>query len=241
MAIFVDKNTRILVQGITGREGQFHTRQCVEYGSNVVAGVTPGKGGQELDTIPVYNSVKEAKEDSGANCSLIFVPPPFAADAIMEASAAGIELIVAITEGIPANDMLKVKKYIDPARTVIIDAPPGTSCPVIESIKESDFCILVTEPTPFGLNDLMLAVEVLRKLAIPFGVVVNRSDLGDEKTDQYCQKEGIKILMRIPFDRKIAESYSRGETIVEAISEYKEKFQEMYKELSSTLITNNKL
>jgi len=124
-----------------------------------------------------------------------------------------------------------VKKHINPERITIIDAPPGTSCPVIESIKESDFCVLVTEPTPFGLNDLKLAVEVLRKLKTPFGVVINRSDLGDEKTDQYCKDENIKVLMRIPFDRKIAEAYSRGVTIVEAFPEYKENFQKVFEDI----------
>lgn len=129
-----------------------------------------------------------------------------------------------------------VKKHINSARISIIDAPPGTSCPVIESIKKSNFCILVTEPTPFGLNDLILAVEVMRKLNIPFGVIINRSDLGDDKTDQYCQKQNIPILMRIPFERKIAEGYLRGETIVEILPEYKEKFQEMFRKIKE----NNK-
>ncbi|MCK4820408.1 succinate--CoA ligase subunit alpha, partial [bacterium] len=94
MAIFIDKNTRILVQGITGREGQFHTGQCREYGSTVVAGVTPGKGGQDVNGVPVFNSVTKAVSTTGANCSLIFVPPPFAADAIMEAAEAGVPLII---------------------------------------------------------------------------------------------------------------------------------------------------
>lgn len=124
-----------------------------------------------------------------------------------------------------------VKKYINQTQTVIIDAPPGTSCPVIESIKRSDFCVLVTEPTPFGLNDLKLAVEVLRKLKTPFGVVINRADLGDDKTDRYCQDEQIEVLMRIPFDRKIAESYSRGEMIVEKYPEYKGKFEQMFEDI----------
>src|SRR5210317_1898820 len=101
MSIFVDSNTRLLVQGITGREGQFHTRQCLEYGTNVVAGVTPGKGGQDMDGVPVFNTVQDAAREAGANCSMIFVPPPFAADAIMEAADAEIELIVTITEGLP--------------------------------------------------------------------------------------------------------------------------------------------
>ena len=100
MSILVDENTRLLVQGITGKEGQFHTRQCVEYGTNLVAGVTPGKGGQEMDGIPVFNTVEQARQETGANAAMIFVPPGFAADAIMEATASSIEVIVAITEGI---------------------------------------------------------------------------------------------------------------------------------------------
>lgn len=122
----------------------------------------------------------------------------------------------------------QVKEYINPARTVIIDAPPGTSCPVIASVKGSDFCILVTEPTPFGLNDLVLAVEVLEKLQIPHGVVVNRSDIGDDKVDLYCKGKNIPILMRIPFDKEIALLYSRGIPIVEEKKEYIRKFQEMF-------------
>ncbi len=124
-----------------------------------------------------------------------------------------------------------VKSHINPAKVSIIDAPPGTSCPVIESIKSSDFCLLVTEPTPFGLNDLILAVEVMRKLNIPFGVVVNRSDLGDDKTDTYCQEQHIPILMRIPFERRIAEGYSKGKTIVESLPEYRERFQRLFRKI----------
>jgi len=127
MSIFVDKNTRLLVQGITGKEGQFHTRQCVEYGTNVVAGVTPGKGGQKMDDIPVFNTVKEAVDQTGANCSMIFVPPAFAADAIMEATDAGVEVVVVITEGIPVMDMVKVKNYIEGAKSRLI----GPNCPGI--------------------------------------------------------------------------------------------------------------
>jgi len=111
MSILIDKSTRLLVQGITGREGSFHTRQCVAYGSNIVAGVTPGKGGQNLDGIPVFNTIREAVERTGANASLIFVPSPFAADAIMESAAAGLPLTVCITEGIPIRDMLKVVPF----------------------------------------------------------------------------------------------------------------------------------
>ncbi|MBN1353486.1 MAG: ATP-binding protein [Candidatus Omnitrophica bacterium] len=123
----------------------------------------------------------------------------------------------------------QIKKHINPTRTVVIDAPPGTSCPVVETIKRSDFCLLVTEPTPFGLNDLMLAVEVLRKLKVPFGVVINRSDLGDEKTDKYCKNQNIPILMRIPFKKEIAMAYSKGEPIVKAFPEYRKEFAILYK------------
>jgi len=127
VSILVNKNTRLLVQGITGKEGQFHTRQCFAYGTGVVAGVTPGKGGQKMDEIPVFNTVKEAVEKTGADCSMIFVPPSFAADAIMEAADAGIALIVVITEGIPVIDMMKVKNYIAGKRIRII----GPNCPGI--------------------------------------------------------------------------------------------------------------
>lgn len=127
MSIFVDKDTKILVQGITGKEGQFHTRQCLEYGTKVVAGVTPGKGGQKMDDVPVFNSVKDAVKETGANCSMIFVPPPFAADAIMESADGGVDLIVAITEGIPVMDMMRVKNYIEGKSCRLI----GPNCPGI--------------------------------------------------------------------------------------------------------------
>jgi len=122
----------------------------------------------------------------------------------------------------------QVKKHINPTRIVIIDAPPGTSCPVIAAVKESDYCILVTEPTPFGLNDLILAVEVLKKLKVPFGVVINRSDIGDDKVDKYCQDNKIPVLLRIPFDRDIAFLYSRGIPMVQEKAGYKEKFKMMF-------------
>ncbi len=141
MSILVNNNTRLVVQGITGREGQFHTRQCVEYGTNVVGGVTPGKGGQKMDDVPVYNTVKSAVEQTGANCSMIFVPPPFAADAIMEAADAGIELIVTITEGIPVMDMLKVKNYLEGKNTRLI----GPNCPGIITPGE---CKIGIMPAP---------------------------------------------------------------------------------------------
>src|SRR3954463_14209321 len=112
MAIWVDNDTRLLVQGITGKEGTFHALGCRDYGTKVVGGVTPGKGGESVEGIPVYDSVSEARETTGANASMIFVPPPFAADAIMEAAEAGIELVVCITEGIPVADMLRAKAFL---------------------------------------------------------------------------------------------------------------------------------
>ena len=125
MSILVNNNTRIVVQGITGREGTFHTKQCVEYGSKVVAGVTPGKGGQNMDGIPVYNTVARAVEKEGANASLIFVPPAFCGDAILEAAEAGVELVVCITEGIPTVDMIKVKDAIKYNSVRLV----GPNCP----------------------------------------------------------------------------------------------------------------
>jgi succinyl-CoA synthetase alpha subunit len=129
MAIWVNNDTRLVVQGITGKEGTFHALGCRDYGTKVVAGVTPGKGGETVEGIPVFDSVAEAREATGANATMIFVPPPFAADAIMEAAAAGIELTVCITEGIPVNDMLKVKAFLrdNPTRLV------GPNCPGVIS------------------------------------------------------------------------------------------------------------
>src|SRR5216117_3279787 len=119
MSILVDKNTRLVVQGLTGKEGTFHTKQMVEYGTNVVGGVTPGKGGTTHEGIPVFNTVTDAVKEAGANASVIYVPPAFAADAIMEAADAGIPLVVAITEGIPVADMIKVKEYLRSADTLV--------------------------------------------------------------------------------------------------------------------------
>jgi len=127
MAIWVDNDTRLLVQGITGKEGTFHALTCREYGTQVVAGVTPGKGGETVEGIPVFDSVEEAREATGANASMIFVPPPFAADAIMEAAAAEVELVVCITEGIPVADMLKAKAFLRslPHRPTRLIGPNG--------------------------------------------------------------------------------------------------------------------
>ncbi len=140
MSVLVDKNTKVIVQGITGREGSFHATQCKAYGTQVVGGVTPGKGGQEVEGIPVFDSVKEAVDNTGADCSLIFVPPPFAADAILEAVDAGIKTVICITEGIPVNDMIPVKNYIKTyyPETVLI----GPNCPGVITPNEAKIGIM---------------------------------------------------------------------------------------------------
>ena len=124
-----------------------------------------------------------------------------------------------------------VKKKIKNDVINIIDVPPGTSCPVIEAIKGSAFVLLVTEPTPFGLNDLELAVGMVRELKLPFAVAINRSDIGDDAVLKYCQKEGIEVILEIPNDRKIAEYYSRGVMIVEAIPDYQHRFLKLYEDI----------
>jgi MinD superfamily P-loop ATPase len=125
----------------------------------------------------------------------------------------------------------EVKKHMDPGRITLIDVSPGTSCPVVEAVRDTDFCILVTEPTPFGLNDLVLAVEMTRKIEVPVGVVINRSDMGDGKVECYCEGEGIPILMQIPFDRRIAEAYSEGRPMVEVLPEYRELLGRMWDQI----------
>ncbi len=128
MSVLVNKDTRLVVQGITGSAGSFHAKQCLDYGTNIVAGVTPGKGGQMFeDTVPVLNTVQDAVDKEGANVSVIFVPPPFAADSILEAVDAGIDLVIAITEGIPVRDMAKVKNRLEGSKTRLI----GPNCPGI--------------------------------------------------------------------------------------------------------------
>ena len=138
MGILVDKKTRVLTQGITGATGQFHTRACKEYGTQIVAGVTPGKGGSSFEGIPIFDTVLEAVADTGANASVIYVPPPFAADAIMEAVDGGIGLIISITEGIPVMDMVRVKRYLQGKIPQLV----GPNCPGVISPEECKIGIM---------------------------------------------------------------------------------------------------
>src|SRR5271170_448408 len=125
MSILVDKNSRVLTQGITGATGQLHTRACRDYGTQMVAGVVPGKGGTDFEGIPIFDTVERARKATGANATVIYVPPPFAADAILEAVATGIELVICITEGVPVLDMVKVKRYVSGSKSRLI----GPNCP----------------------------------------------------------------------------------------------------------------
>jgi MinD superfamily P-loop ATPase len=127
----------------------------------------------------------------------------------------------------------KVRACTDPAKSAIIDAPPGTSCPVIASMKNTDFVLLVTEPTPFGLHDLKLAVGAVRALDIPCGLVINRADMGNDCVKEYAKRENLPVLMEIPFDRSIAEAYSRGELMIDAIPGWQEKFIKLFDDIKA--------
>jgi len=151
MSVFIDKNTKLVVQGITGRDGSFHTKQMMEYGTQVVAGVTPGKGGQKFEgTVPIFNTVMDAVQATGANTSVIYVPPPFAADAIMEAAAAGVQLVVCITEGVPVLDMTKVYPFVKERGVRLI----GPNCPGLITPGEAKVGIIpgrICTPGPVGV------------------------------------------------------------------------------------------
>ncbi|MCL6474461.1 MAG: succinate--CoA ligase subunit alpha [Firmicutes bacterium] len=150
MAVLIDQNTRVLVQGITGREGEFHTRQMLEYGTQVVAGVTPGKGGQEVLGVPVFDTVKQAVAATGADASVVFVPAPFAADAVLEAADAGVRLVVCITEGIPVQDMVKTVALVRQKGVRLI----GPNCPGIMTAGQCKIGIMpgnIFTPGPVGL------------------------------------------------------------------------------------------
>ena len=166
MSIFIDNDTRLVVQGITGRDGSFHAKQMMEYGTQVVAGVTPGKGGQKFEgTVPIFNTVEEAVRETGANSSVIYVPPAFAADAMFEAADAGIEFIVCITEGVPVLDMTRVRPYVLEKGARLL----GPNCPGLLSAGKSKVGIIpghITEPGPVGLvsKSGTLTYEVVYKL-----------------------------------------------------------------------------
>lgn len=151
MSIFIDKNTKLVIQGITGRDGSFHAKQMMEYGTQVVAGVTPGKGGQKFDgTVPIFNTVADAVKATGANTSVIYVPPPFAADAIMEAAASGVALVVCITEGVPVLDMTKVYPFVKERGVRLI----GPNCPGLITPGEAKVGIIpgrICTPGPVGV------------------------------------------------------------------------------------------
>lgn len=151
MSVFIDKNTKLVIQGITGRDGSFHAKQMMEYGTQVVAGVTPGKGGQKFEgTVPIFNTVADAVKATGANTSVIYVPPPFAADAIMEAAAAGVQLVVCITEGVPVLDMTKVYPFVKEKGVRLI----GPNCPGLITPGESKVGIIpgrICTPGPVGV------------------------------------------------------------------------------------------
>ncbi|ELZ94659.1 MULTISPECIES: succinate--CoA ligase subunit alpha [Haloferax] len=173
MSIFVDDDTRVVVQGITGGEGKFHTRQMVEYGTNVVAGTSPGKGGQDVDGIPVYDTVEEAVDEEDANASVVFVPPAFAGDAIFEALDTDLDLVVAITEGVPTQDMAKVNKRLSETDTRLI----GPNCPGIITPGESKLGILpgnIFEEGNVGL--------VSRSGTLTYQVVSNLTERGIGQT-----------------------------------------------------------
>jgi succinyl-CoA synthetase alpha subunit len=150
MSIWVNSDTKVVVQGLTGKEGRFHTQKCREYGTKIVAGVTPGKAGQDVDGVPVFNTVEDAVEATGANASLIFVPPPFAADAILEAADAGVEVVICITEGIPARDMIRVQRILQGLPTRLV----GGNCPGIITPGECKLGIMpghISIPGPVGV------------------------------------------------------------------------------------------
>jgi MinD superfamily P-loop ATPase len=143
----------------------------------------------------------------------------------------GVEFVqgrLTVGEAMPVPVTRKVKERANRQGIVIIDVPPGTSCPVVESVKGSDFCLLVTEPTPFGLNDLVLAVEMVKELEIPCGVVINRAGVGDTKVQEYCAREGVPVLLTIPLETDIARLYSRGVALVEGMPQWRKSFIEMF-------------
>lgn len=209
MSILIGENTKVICQGITGSAGSFHTRKCVEYGTKVVAGVTPKKGGTEFEGIPVFNTVSEARQASGANVSIIFVPAKFACDAILEAQAAGIELVICITEGIPTLDMIKVMKALEGSKTRLI----GPNCPGIISPGKCKIGIMagyIHKPGPIGVisRSGTLTYEIVYQLT--------RRDLGQSTClgiggDQINGTDFIEILKLFEADPQTQATVLIGE------------------------------
>lgn len=190
MSILVNKNSRIIVQGFTGKEGTFHARQCIEYGTNIVGGVTPGKGGMTHLERPVFNTVKEAVKELKADTSLIFVPPAFSADAVMEAAEAGIKVIVCITEGIPVTDMMLAKKFAQKKGAILI----GPNCPGIISAEEAKVGIMPG--------------AVFQKDSVGVGVISKSGTLTYEAANQVVQSGlGITSAIGIGGDPIIGTTY----------------------------------
>jgi len=199
MSVLIDNNSRIIVQGFTGSEGSFHAGQMIEYGTNVVGGVTPGKGGQTHLDKPVFNTVAESVEKAGANVSIIFVPPPFAADAIMEAADAGIELIICITEGIPTKDMISVKEYLKGTNSRLI----GPNCPGVISPGKAKVGIMpafIHNPGRIGIVSrsgtlTYEAVDQITKAGLGQSTCIG---IGGDPIIGTTTKEAVELLMNDP-------------------------------------------
>jgi len=199
MSVLVNKDSKIIVQGFTGKEGTFHAGQMIEYGTNVVGGVTPGKGGSEHLGKPVFNTVADAVKETGADVSVIFVPPPFAADAIMEAAEAGIKVIVTITEGIPTNDMIKVKEYLSGRDCVMV----GPNCPGVITPDEAKVGIMpgfIHKPGKIGIVSrsgtlTYEAVDQLTKIGLGQTTAIG---IGGDPIIGTSTLDAIKLLMADP-------------------------------------------
>jgi len=199
MSVLVNKNSKIIVQGFTGKEGSFHASQMIEYGTNVVGGVTPGKGGQEHLGKPVYNTVGEAVENVGADTSIIFVPPPFAADAVMEAASAGIKVIICITEGIPVQDMVKVKEFIRDRECTLV----GPNCPGVMTPGEAKVGIMpgfIHNPGRIGIVSrsgtlTYEAVDQVTKAGMGQSTCIG---IGGDPIVGTTTKEAVQLLMNDP-------------------------------------------
>ncbi len=196
MSVLVNKDTRVLVQGITGKEGSFQTQRCIEYGTKIVAGVTPGRGGEKTEHgVPVFNTVREAVRETGADCSLIFVPPPFAADAILEAMDASVPLAVCITEGIPTLDMVKVKRTLSGAKTRLI----GPNCPGVITAGECRVGIMPAHVFSMGNVGVVSrsgtlvyeAVDQLTRLGIGQSTCIG---VGGDPIIGTTQREAVELL-----------------------------------------------